>query len=332
MTIHLLTIPDTPQEWPHWLTERFCSGQLPLLVQELHLLGGHPDTDNEDLDDVLPPDRQQDVALNGLEILTTDELQHLFAQPDTLLQLHAFLCLCGGPRWSPLWSPTAESSNTPPPSTLSAADRIWQRALELKPVPTPLLPIPSEAAPRTILPPAVPHRRWQSRVALVATVATLLLAIFVWRQNEPRSPVRVLNAPQLLSATVSSPAEWFKTVADAGAAWFDQKPRTTADLAALLRQVSQDCQLLIDSPPPLLLKAPLAPSAPGDPTSQAEWFVQKCRKWKDDFDNTLNALENGQLDLETARSQADKTMMKLISVLTQGPEAPTTSTATTGQG
>ena len=339
MTIHLLTIPDDPQAWPQWLTARFHSGQLPLLVQELHLLGGRTadapnsttdDAPDADLADVLSPDRQQQVALNGLEILTTDELQHLFARPDTLLQLHACLCLCGGPRWAPLWSATTDASNAlPRSSSQSAADRIWQQAIELNLVPAPNTANPSAAAPRTTQPATLRTTSWPARMALVATAAALLLAIFVWRQNQPRFSGRVLGTPGLLAASDDSPAAWFKRVATAGTTWFNLQPRTADELKVLLSEVSQDCQLLIDAPPPMLLDAPLTPNAPGDPTNQSEWFVQKCSKWKGAFDKTLEELKSGQIDFETARAQADNTMMRLISVLNQGPTAPNAPNAKT---
>ncbi|MEI7700308.1 MAG: hypothetical protein WCK86_10955 [Planctomycetia bacterium] len=319
MTIHLLTIPDNPQAWPQWLTQRFCRGEVQPLVQELRLLGSGAETDNEDLDDILSSDRQQQVALQGLDILTTDELQHLFARPTSLLDLYGFLCLCGGPCWSELWLGTSDRSKTAEPTDFSAADRIWQRAVELKLVPTPQVLSSAATESRTAQQTDARRSNWRARVAILATAATLLAGIFVWRQNQSHFSGRVLGTPGLLASNVQTPAAWLKRVADAGNTWFDLRPRNAAELTILLKEVSHDCQLLIESPLPLLSAAPMPTGAPGDPVNQAEWFRVKCRKWKGEFDTTLAALESGKLDFQAARAEADKIMMKLVTVLQSGP-------------
>jgi hypothetical protein len=87
----------------------------------------------------------------------------------------------------------------------------------------------------------------------------------------------------------------------------------------LLQAVIRDCELLIQAPPAILADAPLTPKAPGDPVNQAEWFVAKCRKWKGDLDATLVKLESGTLDFPAAQAEADKILMKLVTVLQAGP-------------
>lgn len=313
MTLQLLTIPDDPQAWPQWLTARFSSGQLPLLVQELHLLGGRAaDDTSPDLDTILPPQRQQDVADHGLQVLTTDELQHLFARPNTLLQLQGFLCLCGGPIWSALWTDATDPVGIDDtPAAATAASQIWQQALALQVVPVP--------TGTTVAPKAARNTTWKTRLMLSVTAAMLLLAVFAWRQNATSFSGGVLNAPGLLAADVQSPQEWLDRMAMAGTTWFERHPRNAAELAVLLRQVSRDCELLIQAPPAILAAAPLTPKVPGDPVNQAEWFVAKCRKWQGQFDTTLARLESGQLDFPAAQIEADNTMMKLTTVLRSGP-------------
>ena len=305
MTLQLLTIPNEPQQWPQWLTERFCSGELPLLVQELHLLGGTAVAEPAELDAILSPQRQQEVADHGLQVLTTDELQHLFAQPDSLLQLHGYLCLCGGSIWSPLWTTAIETVARP--ASVASAAQIWQRAAALQPVAT-AAPIP--------IPPGTARFRWLARLATVITAAAVLLAVFLWPRDSASFSLRT---PAVLSADAATPQAWLNQLAEAGNRWFDQHPRDARQLAVLLQAVIRDCELLIQAPPAILADAPLTPKAPGDPINQAEWFVAKCRKWKGDLDATLVKLESGTLDFPAAQAEADKILMKLVTVLQAGP-------------
>ncbi len=305
MTLQLLTIPNEPQNWPQWLTERFCSGELPLLVQELHLLGGTAVAEPAELDAILSPERQQEVADHGLQVLTTDELQHLFAQPDSLLQLHGYLCLCGGSIWSSLW--TTAIKNVVRPTTAPTATQIWQRAEPLQ-----LLP---SAAPITV-PPRSSRLRWPARLAAAITAAAVLLAVVLWpRDAAPFS----LRTPAVLAADTATPQAWLDQLAEAGNRWFDQHPQNAQQLAVLIKAVSRDCELLIQTPPAILAAAPLTPKAPGDPANQAEWFVAKCRKWKGDLDATLVKLESQTIDFPAAQAEADKILMKLVTVLRAGP-------------
>lgn len=305
MTLQLLTIPDDPQAWPQWLTARFCSGQLPLLVQELHLLGGPAAADQSvELDAVLSPARQQDVAENGLQVLSTAELQRLFAQPDSLLQLHGYLCLCGGSVWSSLWDSVPDADKRPAGAT---AAQLWQRAAAQQLVP---------AAPQVAAAAGTARFRWQAKLTAAVAAAAVLLAVFLWPQNAPQFSLR---SPALLAGEFTSPQACLNELAAAGNLWFDQHPRNSQQLGALLRAVSRDCQLLIENPPEILAAAPLTPKAPGDPDTQAAWFVAKCRKWKGDFDATLAQLESGQLNYDKAQAEADRIMMKLVTVLQAGP-------------
>lgn len=306
MTLQLLTIPDDPQAWPGWLTERFCSGQLPLLVQELHLLGGAAAAAAKpaDPDVILSPQRQQDVADHGLQVLTTAELQHLFAYPDSLLQLHGYLCVCGGEIWSPLWTTAIEADGLP---TANSAAQIWHHAETQKFVP-PATPL---AAPTT-----AERRRWSLRLAIVVAAAAVLMAVILRPQDSPQFSLRT---PAVLAAETTSPQQWLNQLADAGNAWFDQHPRDARQLAALLQAVSRDCELLIQAPPAILTAATLTPRTPGDPVTQAAWFTAKCRKWQAEIDATLAKLESGSLDFPTAQAEADRIMMKLVTVLQAGP-------------
>ena len=305
MTLQLLTIPDDPLAWPQWLTARFCSGQLPLLVQELHLLGGPAAADQPvDLDAILSPVRQQQVADNGLQVLSTTELQHLFAQPDSLLQLHGYLCLCGGSVWSALWASVPDAGDRPGAAT---AAQIWQRAAAQQLVPD---------APQLAAAAGSSRFRWPGRLTAVVAAVAVLLAVLLWPQHAPQFSLR---SPALLAGEFSSPQACLNELAAAGNLWFDQHPRDSRQLAELLRAVSGDCQLLIQDPPAILVSAPLTPKAAGDPDSQAAWFVAKCRKWKGDIDATLAQLESGQLEFAAAQAEADRIMMKLVNVLQVGP-------------
>jgi len=47
--------------------------------------------------------------------------------------------------------------------------------------------------------------------------------------------------------------------------------------------------------------------------------VAKCRKWKGDLDATLVKLESQTIDFPAAQAEADKILMKLVTVLRAGP-------------
>lgn len=94
-----------------------------------------------------------------------------------------------------------------------------------------------------------------------------------------------------------------------GETWFEEDRNDASKLIALLEETSHDCQTLIDA-----RHEALTPE-------ERDWFLTKCSTWKAQFDETLASLKSGSITLETARSQSDLTMMKLVAALRSGPTA-----------
>ena len=114
-------------------------------------------------------------------------------------------------------------------------------------------------------------------------------------------------AAEDLANDLTSSAEYFNRIADAGSEWFNVPPKDSAQLVVLLQNVSNDCEILINAEHESLTPA------------ERDWFVAKCHKWKKEFDTTLVSLQSGRLNYDTARAEADKTMTKLINAVRQGP-------------
>ena len=288
MTIFITTIPDDPKEWAGWLEQHLVGLRLRDVIDELRLLPGSTSTQ---LKDMLNQKQLLEVRQRGLSVLSVNQIRALFGSPEALLDLQEDVLLHGGDYWT-LLSTSAEVQN--------ATARVKKRLGKS--------PIPAE---RAAVPAAKPETKNSSRgllIALTSVAALLLVGVLTW-QMQPHGSGSILGQPGLLANDVSSPAEYLNRIADAGSEWFNQHPRDSAELVTLLENVSNDCQILIDAD-----HLRLTPN-------EREWFVGKCENWKNEFDTTLASLQSGHLTFEAAKSEADKTMMKLVNLLREGPTA-----------
>lgn len=288
MTIFITTIPNDPKEWAGWLEQHLVGLRLRDVIDELRLLPGSTSTQ---LKDMLNQKQLLEVRQRGLSVLSVNQIRALFGSPEALLDLQEDVLLHGGDYWT-LLSTSAEVQN--------ATARVKKRLGKS--------PIPAE---RAAVPAAKPETKNSSRgllIALTSVAALLLVGVLTW-QMQPHGSGSILGQPGLLANDVSSPAEYLNRIADAGSEWFNQHPRDSAELVTLLENVSNDCQILIDAD-----HLRLTPN-------EREWFVGKCENWKNEFDTTLASLQSGHLTFEAAKSEADKTMMKLVNLLREGPTA-----------
>lgn len=289
----------THSQWGDWLGRQLCSLHLRQLVEELQVVAECSDSQAPQLmlKDVLDDRQLFELLQSGPASLEVDEIQQLLANPDNLGELQEFVLTTGSNYWDQLSqeSDAAERARAIF-SSVSAIDS------------------GQNVKPQLI---SIVEQRGGARFLAVATslAAVLLLAATFWpRGLEPSG--RMLGTPGLMMADVDTPQVYLERLAVAGNTWFDQTPRDAAELGVLLREVSSDCEILINAKHSVLASQKLA-----DGTTPQDWFVAKCSKWKSDFDQTLANLESGTMDFETARSQANTTMMKLVTVLRSGPPA-----------
>ncbi|MBC7967122.1 MAG: hypothetical protein H7Z17_14505 [Fuerstia sp.] len=288
MTIFITTIPDDPKEWAGWLEQHLVGLRLRDVIDELRLL---PESTSTPLKVLLNQKQLSEVRQHGLSALSVNQVRTLFSSPESLLELQEDVLLHGGDYWASL--PTSAEVQ-------SATDRVKQRLGKS--------PFGEERAARPTANSEVKRGSRGLLIALTSAAALLLIGFVTW-QMQPHGSGSILGQPGLLANDVSSSAEYLNRIADAGNEWFDQHPRDSAELVTLLENVSNDCQILIDAE-----HLPLT-------SEERNWFVGKCENWKNEFDTTLASLQSGQLTFEAAKAEADKTMMKLVNVVREGPPA-----------
>ncbi|MBL8819711.1 MAG: hypothetical protein JNL58_27040 [Planctomyces sp.] len=286
MTIFITTIPDDPKEWATWLEQHLVGLRLRDVIDELRLLPGSASTP---LNGLLDQKQLLQVRQRGLSALSVNQVRALLGSPESLLELQDDVLLRGSDYWASL-PPSAEVQH--------AADRVRKRLGKS--------PIAKERAAVPAAKPDIKHRSRGLSIALTSVAALLLIGLLTW-QIQPRGSGSILGQPGLLANDVSSSAEYLNRIANAGSEWFNQNPRDSAELVTLLENVSNDCQILIDAEHKAL--------TPKD----RDWFIEKCENWKNKFDTTLASLQSGQLTFDAAKAEADKTMMKLVNVLREGP-------------
>ena len=295
MTIHLLEIPNEPGEWAQWLEDVFCSDRLGPLVDELNLVRtlDKQATTAKRLYELVSEEQLESVRQTGLGELSESQIQQLLANPLCLLEMQETLLS----QSSEFWDSRFQASDLRQP-----AERIRQHLDAL---------LSDTAEDRTIV--AAPNEELKSSrrfmIGIAVAVAASFVGVLFWTTGKPRGSGRILGQSGLIANDVDSSSAYFNRIAEAGNTWFDHRPANKGELVALLSDVSNDCQILID--------------ASHDPltSSQREWFVMKCSNWKDKFDATLASLQAGVISVEEAQTAADKTMTKLISVLRAGPTA-----------
>lgn len=289
MTIRLLTIPDDPAKWAAWLEEQLVGLHLRELVEELRLDPELKQQSELPLSKLLDKDQQSGIVRHGLSATSLENIQALLANPGSLLELQEKVLEAGQPYWER--QPGSQEVQ-------ESVDRVRNR-LRIAPS--------SKNASDGMSPERSGRSKSRTMLGWIALAsAALVIGVFAWPQQSGSSG-RILGTPGLLADNVSSSSEYFERIAKAGNTWFDQTPRNSEDLAALLKEVSSDCEILINAPHEALTE------------DERTWFVTKCQNWKEKFDQTLASLEVGDLTFDDARAESDKVMLKLIQVLNAGP-------------
>ena len=290
MTLHLLSIPEQPSALSTWLEAQLVGLYLTDLVDELSVVREREGENKSiPLADLLTPADIQNVSSSGLGSLDEDQLIQLLVNPQCLLELQEHVL----EKESSFWSHVTRSDEH-----LGAIQRVetnLRSAIEQPGI---------EAA----LTPSISGRKVDRRLLGILLMATVFVfAIGLWMQK-PLPSGRVLGLPGLTVNNVASSTEYLNRIADAGQTWFDSPATNKDELIVSLREVSSDCQILIDAQHEALT------------TGEQKWFVAKCENWKTKFDQTLTSLEQDTISFAEAQTQADAIMQKLVNVVRAGPD------------
>ncbi len=294
MTVRIITIPDDQTQWPGWLEQQLVGSHLRDLIEELRIVNGLDSSfhANTPLGEILTEKQLADIAASGIAAVGVPIVSELMSNPDALLDLQEYVLINGGSYWQ----------NVPVDSQLkSLIERVRTKLAAGRGS--------DELSNRQTSVDGKPSTTKRYSLAWVASVAAMLLiGVFVWRM-QPHSSGHILGTPGLVTNNTVSSAEYLQRIANAGENWFQEDRSETPNLMALLEDTSHDCQILINARHDALTP------------EERDWFVTKCRKWKGEFDATLASLKSGTITVETARSQSDLTMTKLVAALRSGPTA-----------
>lgn len=290
MTIHLLTIPDSPDQWPEWLEQQLVSLHLGKLVEELRL---HPDElKMTKLNQIFSSDELRSVIRGGLADVGIEKIQQLLHSPDALLKLQENILLNETPYWK----------------NQGLADQLELREAVVRVKPRLKAEVNRSSPSSTEPSVSNADARSGNRLAWMTVIATgLLLGAFLWQFGSAGDSANVLGEAMLTANDVSTAAEYFERIAASGQKWFEQPRDTPEQLSALLQITSRNCETLINAEHEALTDA------------ERIWFVEKCVNWKTKLDVTLADLQADRISVDAAKQQADAVMNKLVQVLRAGP-------------
>jgi len=294
MTVRIITIPDDQTQWPGWLEQQLVGSHLRELIEELRIVKAtHASSQADKLfSEILTEKQLAEIAQSGLGNINVPVFRQLLSNPETLLDLQEHVLINGDSYWQ----------NVPIDSQLKTSVERVRSNLATNRGSDELTKRPTSVARKS----STTSRR--SRAWMIPIAAILLIGVFVWRM-QPHSSGHILGTPGLVTDNTASSAEYLQRIATAGENWFQEDRTEAAKLIALLEDTSHDCQILIDARHDALTP------------KERDWFVTKCRKWKGELDATLASLRSGTITVETARSQSDLTMIKLVAALRSGPTA-----------
>jgi hypothetical protein len=291
MSLVAMTIPDDPDELAEWLERHLAGLDLTRLVAELSAVHGPP-PEAVSFEQTLGP-YVKPICHGGLSVLPRPLLTRLLTQPSLLLELQEPILLEGGPYWDRVLKGNRDLDD------LVARGRRRVEALVRG----------GTASGGRAAGPATLRLRWHSRPWFVslATAAAVLLAVGLWsaaRPGGPPAPAATAwgwDRPGALPRGVGR-AEYLNALADDAEEWFNKRPETAPELARRILQLRQGCDtLLLGEHEPL-------------PGPDREWLKARCRKWADQFDRQLAALESGK-DPREVREAVDDSVRKLAGAL-----------------
>ena len=320
MMIQSLERPDTMPELAHWLERQLVGDDLGTLIAELRSVSPSKGSDAPSLNELLGPNFTE-VFHAGLAALSEDQLRTLFRYPDRLLEFQELVLIEGGNYWD----------TVPRPETLVAdSERKWQTLQNHLALPIPqkrVLPsnnltnvealdtfssqkaegktAPQRGSDKPILNPSsdahrpdapAPGPGWLRLVA-----ATFLVGLGIgWLMSPGETKGMAWTRPGAFRQT-SDRKEFLTRLATLAHEWFDKRPTTSAEMAAQLVEFRHGCALL------QLNQAAI-------PAADHDWLLRDCRKWSDELDRQLVALEQGT-SLNVVQASVDATIQKLIDKL-----------------
>lgn len=288
MTIHIIQLPDSKSDLPEWLEQHFVAGSLAELAQELITVDG-PGTASRQLKDLLTEDQVADVVQSGFSALNHQQIDSLLSHPQSLLTLQEQVVVTGSPYWDskfaagPLAKQAASLSNGVRQLITSSNEQSVSIAAEQK----------------------SPSRR--NIGVLVAGFASAVAILVAVLNGGPSPSGRILGQPGLTADNTASAAEYFNRLADAGATWTQHKPANEEQLAKLLADIINDCEMLIEADHDALS------------ADERTWFRDKCLLWKGKLETNLANLQSGSSTFQDTLKATGQVMDKLVDVLKSGP-------------
>ena len=318
MMIQSLERPDTMPELAHWLERQLVGDDLGTLIAELRSVSPSNGSDAPSLNELLGSNFTE-VLHAGLGALSEDQLRTLFRYPDRLLELQELVLIEGGNYWDDVprtktlvadsernWETLQNSLASPVPKKLvltsnnlanaeavetSSSQQGNGKAARQRGNDKPILNPSSDARE-----PAVPGPGWLRLVA-----ATFLVGLGIgWLMSPGETKGMAWTRPGVFRQT-NDRKEFLTRLATLAHEWFDKRPTTAAEMAERLVEFRHGCALL------QLNQAAI-------PAADHDWLLGDCRKWSDELDRQLIALEQGA-SLNMVKASVDATIQKLIDKL-----------------
>lgn len=288
MTLHILRLPDGPGDLPSWLEQHFVGDSLGELVREL-IVANPSAADDTGLHQILTEQQISEVIEKGLSTLSDEEIRRLIKHPRAMLTLHEQIIVTGSRYWDtkfaagPLAEQAAELSK-------SVREQIaGSKAHSIAPA--------TRNMARTLRSPGV-------LVAVLASTVAIFVAVL---HSGPSPSGRILGQPGLTANNTATSAEYFNRLAEAGATWKQHEPANEEQLAKLLTDIINDCEILIEADHDALS------------TDERTWFRDKCRLWKGKLETNLANLESGSSTFQDTLKATEQVMDKLVEVLRTAP-------------
>ena len=305
MTVHILDIPEFPEQLREWLEDHLVDVHLAEVVSEL--LAVHGETSNpSSLDDVLGESRER-ILNRGLTSLTDQQCKTLLTQPRLLFALQDRVIEEGSRYWQ-------HRANKAERQLLDLTEESDEEFL-LEPAGNmPLAAMDANSSESTTRKrklagahalSAEDNHSTRLRLKIISGAALAialiaLIGLFGWTSAKPQQPWGWLSEGALQPDLDAS--SYLESLASSGRQWFDKRPTNQRDLVARLDQLNAGCDKLI--------------LAPHEPLTEIDrtWLRDKCGAWKSNIEKHLSDLKSGK-DPATIRTAADETVRKLINAL-----------------
>jgi hypothetical protein len=280
------TLPDNPPELPAWLERQLIGLDLTRLVGELRVVHGQsPNQPSVPLKQILGP-YLPSVIDQGLNGVPREVIRALLTHPDALLELQERVLIDGGSYWQRLLDHDVDLDPFVDRGRLQIESLLREGMNKRLPVIEP-----------------TSARSWYAQPWFVslATAAALLLALGLWQMNQTNAEQWGWARPGVLAKSGTA-EQYLAHLADAAQEWYRQRPESASEVSGRILEFRRGCSQLL-----------LAPHQPLSAADRA-WLRERCRKWADNLDQELAALEAGGNAVEI-RTKVDGIVDKLITAL-----------------